>query len=446
MRSSRNKEWRLWGARLGLGLLASGLLGMTPGCGRPSDARPGTIELTIWTGWAGTEEIGFQRVLRRYQQLHPNIRFHSLGAVNDDTKTVRAIVAGVPPDIFALWDPSYLGPFAQNHAIRPLDSFFRSSGLREPDFLPASLGLCRYQGKLYAMPFLVDVNVLYWNKEAFTQAGLDPERPPRTLEELADYAVKLTLRDANGNITRLGLMNPNDAGAGYQLCALCGGRWVDASGKRITADDPANVVALTWYKNLLNREGGIRQVNAFSAGLGQAQGANNPFYVGKVAMMFSGEWNPYWISRYTPQLQFGIAPIPPPASHPENAETVAFGINDFCISAGSKHPKEAWDFLQWMQSEEAQVMFARALNNIPNMRVALRAPVLREGAPYRHRFAYLMDLADRAKPAYFPVLSATSFYENQWVAAQDRVAYGDKTPAQALADVRVRVQKELDHP
>src|SRR5581483_5413570 len=126
-------------ARAGIDSLCSGLgrgallllllLLALPGCQRAGAERPGVVELTIWTGWTGTEEIGFQRVLRRYEQLHPNIRFHSLGGVNDDTKTVRAIVAGVPPDVFAIRDVSYLGPYAHNRAIRPLDDLFRQSGL-----------------------------------------------------------------------------------------------------------------------------------------------------------------------------------------------------------------------------------------------------------------------------------------------------------------------------
>jgi len=420
------------------------LLLALPGCQRAGAERPGVVELTIWTGWTGTEEIGFQRVLRRYEQLHPNIRFHSLGGVNDDTKTVRAIVAGVPPDVFAIWDVSYLGPYAHNRAIRPLDDLFRQSGLRESDFLPASLGMCRYRGRLYAMPFLVDVSALYWNKQAFAEAGLDPERPPRTLEELTEYAVKLTQRDASGKITRLGLARPATAFDGFLLSSLFGGKVFDPKTGRVTGNDAGCLAAARWYKDLIDRMGGIEQVNAFTSGLGQAQGANNPFYIGKVAMMFSGEWNPYWISRYAPQLEYGISFVPPPASHPENAPMTVFGSNDFCISAESKHPKEAWDFLVWLQSYEAQVMFAKAINNIPNMRAATLAPELREGAAYRRRFAFMLDLARNAQGVYFPATPVTSLYMNQRTTALDMILYGQKTPEEALNAVRIRVQKELD--
>ena len=204
--------------------------------------------------------------------------------------------------------------------------------------------MARYEERLYAMPFLLVVNVLYYNKRAFAAAGLDPNRPPRTLEELAEDAIKLTRRDAQGRITQLGIAPPSDAASFFLISSLFGGSLVDPATGRITTDDPANIAAARWYKNLVDRLGGIEQVQAFTSGFGQYQGPNNPFFVGKVAMMVSGEFTPYWIGRYAPQLPYGIAAIPPPASHPENTGLVVFGADDFCIPAESRHPKEAWDF------------------------------------------------------------------------------------------------------
>ncbi|HZO89368.1 MAG TPA: ABC transporter substrate-binding protein [Chthonomonadaceae bacterium] len=427
--------------RWGVGLLLCGLLLGAHGCRRAEADGPGVVHLSLWTGWSGQEEKNFERVLRRYEQLHPNIRIRNLGAVSDDTKTIRALVAGVPPDFFQIWDPSYLGPLARNHAIRPMDALFRASGLRESDFVPASLRLCKYQGHLYGMPFLIDDTALLWDKGAFKEAGLDPDRPPRTLEELADYALKLTKRDANGQIVRLGLRPLTDP---YMLIALFGGKLVDPVTGRITADDPANVAALTWYKNLVDRLGGIEQVNAFASGFGRDQTASSPFFVGKVAMMFNGEWNPYWISRYVPGMKYGVAPVPPPASRPDRARSTWLGGNVFCIPVESKHPKEAWDFLVWVQSREAQVMFAHDMNNVPNTREVLKARELRTGPPFRYKYAIFLDLADSPNAEAFPALPVTNLYMSQMANAMDRILYRDKTPAQALADVRQRVQKELD--
>jgi multiple sugar transport system substrate-binding protein len=390
--------------------------------------------------WTGQEELNFNRVLRRYEQLHPGVRIRDLGAVSDDTKTIRALVAGVPPDMFTIADPSYLGPLARNHAIRPLDAFFRQSGVRAGDFVPASLALCRYDNRLYGMPFLIDDLALLWDKRAFASAGLDPDRPPRTLEELADYTVRLTRHDANGNITRLGLT----IGDLYLIMALYGGKLADPATGRITADDPANVAAVNWYKGIVDRIGGIEKVRAFQSGFGSNQGSSNPFFVGKVAMMFNGEWNPYWISRYAPAMDYDVAPVPPPAGHPERARSTWLGGNVFCIPIESHHPKEAWDFLVWAQSREAQVLFCHDMNNVPNQRAALYAPELRTGPPFRRKYARFLDLADSPNAGFFPVLPVTNLYMNAMSTAIDKVLDGDLSAAAALAGVRERVQKEMD--
>ena len=403
--------------------------------------RTSDTEITVWTMWTGQEEKNFEAVLRRYEQLHPGVHIRNLGAVSDDTKTVRAIVAGVPPDFFTIADASYLGPLARNNAILPLDDLFRHSTLKESSFVPAALGMCRYHGALYGLPFLIDGTALIWNRGDFKAAGLPPDEPPRTLEQYADMAVKLSTKGPDGSITRLGVNPLDDINL---VIHLFGGRLTDPVTGRITADDPANVAAVTWYKEFTDRLGGVEKVRAFASGFGQSQGVSNPFYVDKISMMDGGEWNPYWLSRYAPNLSYGVAPMPPPAAHPELANSTWMGGNVFCIPKESRHPKEAWDFLVWTQSVEAQVMFAKRMNNVPNQRAALTAPQLIKGASYRSMYAKFLKLADTPNAGYFPVLPVSRMYISELGNALDKVLYGDLTPAAALAGVRVRVQRELD--
>jgi multiple sugar transport system substrate-binding protein len=423
------------------------LISFLAGCDRGIADPAGTVRLSVWSMWTGGEEENFKRVLARYHALHPNVILENLGAVRDDTKTVRAIVAGVPPDLFTLADSLYLGPLAANGAVYALDDWFRGAGLREKDFVEASLYQCRYRGRLFAMPYLIDAQALLWNKKAFRRAGLDPEKPPGTLEELERYAVALTKHDSAGNMTQLGLAPVNhktfSAGDIYLFFKLFGGRLYDPAANRLTADDPANIAALKWYAGLVNSMGGGRQVNAFAAGFGQAQGGNNPFFMGKAAMMINGEWTPYWAHRYAPGLEYGVAPIPPPANKPERARTTWFGGNMFCIPKGSRHPKEAWELLVWMQSDEAQILFAEAMNNVPNRISALRSKELRQGAPYKPLFAKFLDLADSPNGGAFPAVPVANLYANEIVNALDLVLDGQKSPESALRDVRERVQKEL---
>ena len=405
--------------------------------------RPATSaeELSVWMMWSGQEERNWLKVLDAYKKHKPNLRFRNLGAIRDDAKTVRALVAGVPPDLFTIADAAFLGPLAGNGAILPLDDLFHGAGLREEDFVAGSLEICRYEGKLYGMPYLIDNQALLWDKKAFREAGLDPEQPPHTLEELAEYAVKLTKTDANGNLTRIGMRPLPDI---YLIFSQRNGTLADPKTSRITADHPGNVAALEWYLDLMNKQGGIEKIRAFTSGFGQEQGISNPFYTGKVAMMVNGEWNPYWLSRYAPQVEYGVAPLPPPADFPENAGMTWIGGNIFCIPTECRHKKEVWEFLAWTQSREAQVLFAHAMNNVPNQKSVLHAPELRQGAPFRKRYGVFLDMAEQGKSGYFPPLSVSNLYANQLTNAIDGVLFGQKNPEQALREVRERVQAEMD--
>ncbi|MDE2206555.1 MAG: ABC transporter substrate-binding protein [Armatimonadetes bacterium] len=425
--------------RVAIGLAAASSL-FGAGCS-PRRSTPAGTSFTVWSMWSGQEERNFEAVLQRYEQLHPGVHIRNLGAVADDTKTIRAIVAGVPPDLFTLSDPSYLGPLARDGALTPLDSRFAASGIKTHDYVPASLRLCMYNGHLYGIPFLIDDEALLWNKAEFRAAGLNPDRPPQTLGELANDAVRLTKRTPAGAIGTLGMRPVSDL---YTICALFGGRLADASGRTITAADTGNIAALTWYKRLVDREGGAESVDAFATGFGSDQGGSNPFFTGKVAMMINGEWNPYWISRYAPSLDYGVAPIPPPAADPQRLGTTWVGGNVFCIPKESRHPLAAWRFLVWTQSREAQVMFARRMNNVPNILSVLSDPALRTGAPFRSRYAIFLNLAAGSQTLCFPPMPVASLYNNQMSNAIERVLLGDLSPTAALQGVQTRVQSELN--
>ena len=431
------------------GLLATActVLALT-GCGRGVAESPGSVTLNIWSMWSGGEEEAFQTVLDRYHELNPGVRIRNLGGIRDDTKAIRAIVAGVPPDIYTLADPFYLGPLAAQGGLLPLDSTLAEAGLREEQFVPAALSQCRYRGKLYAMPYLLDVYALLYNRKLFEDAGLDPDRPPRTLEELEEYAVKLTKFDSAGDLTQLGLSPLSNrsfyAGEVHFLFPLFGGSHYDAGQDRVTPDHPRNVFAIEWFASVVDKMGGFRKVNSFAAGFGQPQGGNNPFFQGKIAMMINGQWNTYWSHLYAPDLDFDVAPIPFPKARPEMARFTWFGGNMFCIPKGAKNTKEAKDFLIWTQTEEAQVLFASTMHGVPNLRSALRANQLRAGKPYRAKFAKYMDLAETPNGFHFPALPVANLYSTQLGDAWDFVLEGRKSAKQALADVRLRVQRELE--
>lgn len=407
------------------------------GCGE-SRVPAGRVEVDVWSGWTGAEAKSFQSLVDDFNREHPKIFVRNLGGVTDSTKVTRAITAGAPPDVFTVWNAADVGPLAHYGAIRDLSEEYRASGLKDSDFVPSALRICRYQGRLISLPILMDANALMWNKAAFREAGLDPDRPPQTLQELKDYATRLTKKDAKGNITQLGMLLPGTT----LLSWLSGGGFLDPKTGAITADTPQNIAAFQYYKDLVNAMGGRENVQAFGSGFGQGQGPNNPFFVGKVAMMISGEWIPSWIEKYAPKLEYGVAPIPYDVNHPERKGTTLIAVNQLAIPTDAKHPKEAWEFLRWLQRKDVQVRFAEALNNLPSTLAALHDPALTTGSPRKENFGKFCEIAQSPNARGFPVTPVSQLYQDELGRATEFVLYGTKTPEQALRDVQAKVEAQ----
>jgi multiple sugar transport system substrate-binding protein len=422
-------------------VIAAYLLAAAALCGCARDRTPpGRVEVDVWSGWTGAEGASFQSLVDEFNRTHPTIFVHNLGGVTDSTKIVRAITAGAPPDIFTIWNAADVGPMAHYGAISDLSAPFRASGLTPAAFVHGAFKLCHDGDRLIGLPLLMDTNALLWNKSAFKEAGLDPNRPPRTLQELMDYARKLTRRDAKGNITQLGMQLPSST----LLCWLFGGDFLDANTGAATADLPENVAAFRYYRDLVKAMGGHESVQAFGSGFGQGQGPNNPFFVGKVAMMISGEWIPSWVEKYAPSLAYGVAAVPYDAAHPQRKGATLIAVNLLSIPSEAKHPAQAWQFLQWLQRPEVQVRFAQALNNVPNIRAALDDPALTTGSVRRQNFGTFCRIAQNPNARGFPVTSVSQFYQDELGRATEFVLYGTKDPGRALADVQAKVSAEME--
>ena len=420
-------------------LLLSAFCLLAAGCGRAPDA--GKTTLTIWSAPRGMEERAFLKLIERFEREHPDIQVHNLGGITED-KLVRAMIAGAPPDLAYLYNIVMVGPLAANHAAQPLDSWFRQSGLRDEHFLPAAIAQGRYEGRLYAMPVTRDSRGFYWNRSVFREAKLDPDRPPRTMEELYEYAVKLTQRKPDGSLKRLGMLLPADSSL---LFSAMGGKLYDERSRRATIDCPENVAALTFLVKLVDAMGGRNRVAGFQGGFGPNDSAQNPLATGRVAMQIEGEWLAMYLERYAPQADYGVGEIPYPEARPD-LKNMAWQDGDIMfIPAGAKHPDAAWEFIRWMQQPRQQEEYAGAMNNLPSLIALLHSPKLTQGSRSKETLGYILAhiSGGSRNVRYFPALPVTKQYREVLEHAVQAAELHQKTPKQALADAQERVQREL---
>ncbi len=310
-------------------------------------------------------------------------------------KLLAAIQGGDPPELVLEADPGTMGTLAREGFAEPLDARIKSGGVDIQDIIPATLGQCRYYGKLYCLPWGTDTLALFWNRDLFKAAGL-PDRAPVTLEEMTSFALKLNKTDAKGNLTQAGFM-PNYAWSHTDIYAmLLGGNFYNADSTKVTIAGQAVQNALEWQARFYTGPG-VEKVDRLRSGFGD--GAQDGFIAGKVAMGINGEWIPGIIKESKPKLRYGVAPIPYPAKNPGLKNFTMLGGTVAFIPSNSAKKDFAWKVMGYMQTPKVVADTMIPGGNIPTSKKALSDPRLRADP----KFAAFVDLTKGANARAFPV-------------------------------------------
>jgi ABC-type sugar transport system permease subunit/ABC-type glycerol-3-phosphate transport system substrate-binding protein len=314
--------------------------------------------------------------------------------------------------------------------------------------------------RTYAVPNTTDVRLLYYNEDLLERAGfVDAEgraRPPRDWDELRDYAVKLSERDASGKFVRVGFGPLLGQGFLYHYSWLNGGEFVTPDGRTCTLDAPANVEALSFVVDLYDRLGGMQRIDGFK-GTFQA-GELDPFLVGKVAMTIDSDYFQSIIADFAPRMRFAVAP--PPA--PKGKESVTWsGGFSWVIPTGAKHPEMAFELIRFLNSDrtwelrnavEERYAASRGTSFIPEMAPLPHVNLLtydhfvRDNPNLPERFKrHLLLFADMMKTSrYRPVTPVGQLLWDEHLRAAEKATRHTLTPAEALRRGREAVQKQLD--
>ena len=448
-------------------LLASTLLAISPAI-----AKADKIKLVVWGLQSGKETAGLDAQIAKFERLNPDIDVSNLsigaGKMNPQ-KLMTSIVGGAPPDVIHQ-DRFTVGDWASRGTFMPLDGFLaKESGpesIKESNYYPAAWKEAVYQGKVFAIPTGIDDRMLMYNRKVFRDAGLDPDKPPRTWEELRAMAKKITSRNADGTYKRIGYI-PHLSTYGnswfYIYSWMNGGSFMTQDGKTCTLNTPENVEALQYLVDLYNDAGGYNAANVFQSGF--QGGEQDPFFIGKIGMVIHGSWVIPNIARYAPDLDFGVAPPPVPEARLNGTgrfkgmdpQLTWTGGYSFAIPQGAKQPEAGWRFIKFMLSEDGYRTYnvaAKAYNERLGRpyvfgltaNAKINDVLLKEFPPtltrlYAAQKAYI-DILPKAN--YRPVTFVGQTLWDAHVRAMERASLGEQTPEAALAEQQAIVQKALD--
>jgi len=319
---------------------ASGATATPPAAGATAGTDDGT-KLTLWT--RAPLEKQAKLLVSAYNGSHKN-QVALTVVPNDDyvAKVGAAAGSGGLPDLFAadiVYVPNWVKAGLFQDLTAQIDALSFKDQINKGHLTAGTLN-----GKEYVLPFVLDLSMLFWNKTLFKEAGLDPDKAPSTLAEFAADAKKIQALNKPGVYgTATGL---NCGGCLVftwfpSIWASNGQVMNDAGTKALLNSDTAKTVYSTWHD--LWKSGAVLPGSKDEAGPTWTAG----FASGKVGLM------PYpaTLLSSTKGFDVGVAGLPGTSG---GASTFVGG-DGIGVSKDSKSSAQAWNFLSWLMSEDAQV-------------------------------------------------------------------------------------------
>jgi ABC-type glycerol-3-phosphate transport system substrate-binding protein len=317
----------------GLGTAAGAAALAACGSGETGGAAPkssGPVALETWHVIApGPTFDAFKALLDDYSAAHPGTTFpltqlegSSLQSAGYQGKITSAIASGTPPDVLHMNRPP---EFGEAGMLTQMNDFIKKDkSFNQGDFFEGPWARCEFFGRVWGVPVICDDRGLWFNKALFKEAGLDPNKPPKTWNDLEQAAVQLTRKSGSG-YDRIGYIPLYGNVELYSYVYMNGGDVIKYTGSDkadVMFNKPNAVEAAEELVKLYDRVGGYDNVVAYQNTF--QGGAQSPFFTGQLAMMRNGSW-------ITGDLKGSVA-----AAWSDGAGAAASGVRGRRRAAGSE--------------------------------------------------------------------------------------------------------------
>lgn len=343
---------RLCALGIAFSLVGCGGAGETPAPVNAPEKASGTVSLLVF---GDPEELqAYRNLITEFKQVQPEVTVKLVEASDREDLLARLATAfsgGTPPDLFLL-NYRYYAQFAAKGVLEPVQDLVESSQkFEQTDFYPQALEAFRYHGKLTCMPQNISSLVVYYNKDLFAKAGVDPPKSGWTWADMVDAARKLTKGDVHG------------LGVDPEVIRVAPFVW-SAGGELV--DDVQRPTEFT----LLN-DGGTTALREFFAlhsehkvvpGDDEVAAEDNEtrFENGRLAMVMSSRRSTPSFRQIT-KFDWDIAGLP---QHEQPASVLH--SDAYCLTKASKNKGAAWRFLEFAVSQDGQQITAATGRTVPS--------------------------------------------------------------------------------
>lgn len=309
---------------------------------------------------AENQKAVWQKLADEYMAEHPNVTIEITVLENEafKTKLTTVMQSGEPPDIFQSWGGGTMNEQAKAGLLKDITADLDADGgAWRNSFAPGALGVYSYQGTNYGVPWDMGMVGIWYNKALFEEAGLDPENPPETWDELLDAVEALQEAGITPIAVGEGDKWPGAFWWEYLVTRIGGQAAFEAAANRSGSfTDPAFIEAGEKLAEL-------RDLEPFQDGfLGATWGDEaTAMGNGQAAMDLMGQWAPGAFNDNSADQQgigddLGWFPFPMVEGGAGNPTDAVGGGNGFAI--GKDAPPEAIDFVKYLTRAESQIQCA----------------------------------------------------------------------------------------
>lgn len=295
------------------------------------------IKITFWNSFTGADGDMLTDLVNHYNTENTDGITVEMDISSDfDSQLSTAFAAGTGPTMI-LSSSAYR--FTYGDYMQNISDVFDKTNLDKTDFIQSYLDYCSEGDNLYFVPFQIVGYYMYWNKDLFTAAGLDPETPPSTWDEWAEYAQKLT--DESKNVYGSGISYDY----AYQIAHI-----MQRFGGLAVTGESGN-----WKANFEGNNGYAEFLNMYQT---MVQNGDNPLEAdtdsmasaGQIGMTVGGPWVTAGLD--TAGVNYGIGLIPMgDAGDMNSVEVLGFSVT---TAASDAEKEAAYKFIEWWNTENAE--------------------------------------------------------------------------------------------
>ncbi len=313
-------------------------------------------------------------LVSEFEKAHPDIEVNAIYAGNYNDARIKALAAlksGKPAQLSVMFSID-LYELIEQDAIVPFDSLIETQAEQAwiDSFYPALMKNGQTDGKTWSIPFQRSTIVMYYNKDAFREAGLDPEAPPQTWSDLVEMGKKLKVTEG-GEVERWGAMIPSTGYPYWMFQALAiqnGQELMSGDGTETYFDAPATIEALQYWRDLGEKHGVMPTGTVEWGTLRQA------FLEGQTAIMWHSTGNLTAVKENA-TFDFGVAMLP----KQERRGSPTGGGNFYIFKKSTPEQRQAaLTFIKWMTQPERTAEWSIRTGYIGTRPDAYETPALKE--------------------------------------------------------------------